>query len=314
MCTSRPVRSTRRAVSPAAPPRQTWTPLIATSSRSGSKAAPVVPIAASTRPQFGSLPNSAHLSRLLRAIDAADLDGVVLGGRADDLDARPPWWRPRRRRAAGAARSAHTARAAAAKLVGVGRDAGRAAGQQQHGVVGGHAAVGVDAVEGAPAWPRAAPRRASAASTTASVVITHSIVASPGASMPAPLAMPPTVQPSRPVRRPAWRRCRWCGSPRPRRRRRRRPARRPRASTPASRPVHRQPLADQPGGADRDLAGADAAARPRRARRCGGCRRSPSGPVQALAPPELRTTARSRPSASDLLRPQHRRGLDPVAR
>ena len=41
---------------------------MATSSSSGSKAAWVVPMAASTRPQFGSLPNSAHLSRLLRAI------------------------------------------------------------------------------------------------------------------------------------------------------------------------------------------------------------------------------------------------------
>ena len=36
----------------------------------------------------------------------------------------------------------------------------------------------------------------------------------------------------------------------------------------------------------------------RRARRCGGCRGSPSGPVHALAPPELSTTARTTPARS----------------
>ena len=60
-------------------------PLMATSSWSGSKAAPVVPVAR-TRPQFGSLPNIAHLNRLSAGDRAADLDRVVLGGRTDDLD------------------------------------------------------------------------------------------------------------------------------------------------------------------------------------------------------------------------------------
>ena len=61
-------RSTRSRGSPAAPARHTSTPLMLTSSRSGSNAAEVVPTAARTRPQFGSLPNNAHLSRLFRAM------------------------------------------------------------------------------------------------------------------------------------------------------------------------------------------------------------------------------------------------------
>ena len=40
----------------------------------------------------------------------------------------------------------------------------------------------------------------------------------------------------------------------------------------------------------------------------------PPGPVHAFAPPELRTTALIWPSRHDLLRPQHRRGLEPIAR
>ena len=54
----------------------------ATSRSAGSKAASVVPMEASTRPQLGSLPKTADLNRALRATDAADLDGVVLGGGA----------------------------------------------------------------------------------------------------------------------------------------------------------------------------------------------------------------------------------------
>ena len=38
----------------------------------------------------------------------------------------------------------------------------------------------------------------------------------------------------------------------------------------------------------------------------------PCGPVQAFAPPELSTTARTMPASQHLLAPQHRRGLDPV--
>jgi hypothetical protein len=42
-------------------------PFIVTSSWAGSNGARVVPTAASTRPQLGSLPKTAHLKRLLRA-------------------------------------------------------------------------------------------------------------------------------------------------------------------------------------------------------------------------------------------------------
>ena len=73
-----PSRSTRSRSSPAPPSRQTQTPLIATSRSAGSNAASVVPTAARIRPQFGSSPWIAHLSRLLRATARADLDGVGL--------------------------------------------------------------------------------------------------------------------------------------------------------------------------------------------------------------------------------------------
>ena len=46
----------------------------------------VVPTAASTRPQFGSSPAMAHLSRLRPGDGAADGERVVLAGRADHLD------------------------------------------------------------------------------------------------------------------------------------------------------------------------------------------------------------------------------------
>ncbi len=65
--TSFGVRSTLPRSSPAAPWRQTHTPLTATFSRSGSKTASVVPTAARIRPQLGSSPPMAHLTRLLRA-------------------------------------------------------------------------------------------------------------------------------------------------------------------------------------------------------------------------------------------------------
>src|SRR5215468_6519611 len=65
--TSRGFRSTLDRSSAAQPLRQTHTPLIATLIRSGSNAASVVPTAESTRPQLGSAPAMAHLSRADRA-------------------------------------------------------------------------------------------------------------------------------------------------------------------------------------------------------------------------------------------------------
>ena len=87
-------------------------------------------------------------------------------------------------------------REGAAGELAVDGDAGRARGQHDDGVVGRHAGIGVDAVEGLCGRRAQCRRRGPWASTTASVVSTTSIVASAGASMPAPLAMPETDQPS----------------------------------------------------------------------------------------------------------------------
>ncbi len=97
-CTSRAVRSTSARSSPTPPARQTWTPFIVTSRAAGSKAARVVPTAARTRPQLGSLPKIAHLKRLLRATARADLERVVDARRADAPRWRCRGRRPRRRR------------------------------------------------------------------------------------------------------------------------------------------------------------------------------------------------------------------------
>src|SRR6185295_2748972 len=66
--TARPDRSTVDLSAPAAPPTHTGTPLTLTSTSSGSNAAAVVPMADRMRPQFGSLPKNAVLTRLLRAM------------------------------------------------------------------------------------------------------------------------------------------------------------------------------------------------------------------------------------------------------
>ena len=224
-----------------------------------------MPTAASTRPQLGSLPCSAHLSRLLRAIDRAtsrasssvgrvdDLDGDLLGGAlgvgdelpgevgADLRDGRlqvveRPASCPRRRwRAAARCRWWTCSRRS--------RSGRRSCGSPSR---------------------RTASRVAGSA--TASVVRTTSIVARAGASIPAPLAIPPTVKPgpsatavlgtesvvqiaSAAADPPSVRQV----GDRLRRRR--------------QQLVHRQPDADQPGRADRHLGGA---AVQRRGRRLGG--------------------------------------------
>ena len=114
---------------------------------SASKVAAVVPTAARTRPQLGSAPKIAHLKRLLRATLRADLEGVVHGRRAADLDGDV----------------VVGALGVGDELAGeVGADRGDRVGEggrvhghprrpgrhEQHGVVGRLAAVGVDAVEG----------------------------------------------------------------------------------------------------------------------------------------------------------------------
>src|SRR3954453_756459 len=190
---ARPERSTPSRGSPIDPPRQTVTPLMVTSTRSASNAASVVPIAASTRPQLGSLPNSAVLSRLLRA------------------QARP---------AVSASRTLAALRTVIAlSLVEPSASASSCIARSVAAAVS--AAVNSSAVGVTPLAPLAmamtvslvdrqpsestrskltpgAARSAvssTAGSTTASVVRTTSMVARLGASTPAPFALPPMVHP-----------------------------------------------------------------------------------------------------------------------
>ena len=290
MATSRPDRSTRSRSSPAAPSRQTHTPLIATSSCVGLERRVGGADGGQHPAPVGVLAVDRALEQVAAGDRAADLDGVVLGRGADDLD-----------------------RDVLGRALGVGDQLARQVGADA--VRPPRRGLGVGRRRRTRRWPaaarcrwwtcsrrsrpgrrsrgsrRAARRRASAASATASVVRTTSIVASPGASMPAPLAMPPTVKPSPSTTRVLahgvgghdrlGRVGAAVGGQRGRRRRRRRRAAGPsaaarrsgRSSRPRPRPRRRR-------------------APRRRARRWRGCPAKPAGPVQALAPPELRTTAR----------------------
>ena len=133
------------------------------------------------------------------------------------------------------------------------------------------------------------------ASAIASVVSTQSMVAIAGASIPAPFAIPPTFQPAPAITAFFGRvsvvmiAAAAAGPPSA--------ESPPRGPHPGQQLVHRQPLADQAGRADRDLAGADtpvptAAQRAAVRSAVAWVSWKPGAPVQALAPPELRTTAR----------------------
>ena len=285
---------------------------MATSSWSGSNAARVVPIAASTRPQLGSLPNSAHLSRLLRAMlrptstassslgGAGDLDADLLGRALGVGDAA-------------ARRDRRTpARSASAKSSGSGRCRSAPLDSSTHGVVGRHAAVGVDAVEGLPRGR--AQRLVGGDGVDLGVGGDHAQHRrqSRARACPAPLAMPPTVHPS-PVTTACLAtvsvvRIASAASAPPSVGQ----ARRPRVDAGEQR-GHRQPLADQAGRADRDLAGADA--------QRGGDRLGAAVGVGEAVRAGARVGAagveddRAQPLVGDdLLGPEHRRRLDPVGR
>ncbi|CCH71807.1 hypothetical protein BN11_110027 [Nostocoides australiense Ben110] len=193
MCTSRPVRSTRARSSPTPLSRHTITPLIETSIVAGSKAALVVPAAARMRPQLGSLPKMAHLKRLLRAIarpTSRASDSVA----AESISMRMSCAAPSASRISCSARSAHTSVNAASRSAGA---TGTADAPEA-------SAITVSLVDIQPSESirskvlavaaRSAASR-SAGATWASVVSTTSMVAKAGASMPAPLAMPPTLHP-----------------------------------------------------------------------------------------------------------------------
>ena len=141
------VRSTSVRSSPTPPARQTCTPFMVTSRAAGSKAAAVVPTAASTRPQLGSLPNTAHLNRLLRATARATSSASSTDA-AERTSTAMSWWAPSASatswRASDGADLGHGIR----QVVGADLDARGAGGEQHDGVVGRHAAVGVDPVEG----------------------------------------------------------------------------------------------------------------------------------------------------------------------
>ena len=209
-----------------------------------------------------------------------------------------------------AARSAHARSAASVNSAGLRRRAARAAGQQQHRVVGGHAAVGVEPVEGR-AHGRAQRLVQPAAGRSASVVSTTSMVASAGASMAAPLAMPPiwytmpamvqvfgtvsvvliaSAAASPPCPADAWAVA---------------------AVTPASSRSSgsRSPISPV------EQTAISPAPTPSSPARCSAVRWvswKPAGPVHAFAPPEFSATARTHAAGQDLLAPQHRRGLHPV--
>ena len=250
----------RRGRRPARPSRQTQTPLMATSRSSGSKAAARGADRGEHPAPVGVLAVDRALEQVAAGDGPGDLDRVVLGRRADDLDrdvlgralgvgdqlpgqvgaglARPP--RPAAPRSA-RRRDAPLASSSTVSLVDM-----QPSESTRSNVVRAVAA-------------RSAPVEQRPASATASVVRTTSIVASPGASMPAPLAMPPTTKPAPLTAHGLGDRVGGHDRRRPRRRRPRRSAAPDgRASTPAQQQVHRQPLADQAGRADRDLAGAAA--------------------------------------------------------
>src|SRR3954463_3882467 len=195
MLMARPVRSTPSRGSPIEPPRQTVTPLMVTSTWSASNAASVVPIAASTRPQLGSLPNSAVLSRLLRAHARPAV--------------RASWTLAAFRTVIAMSLVEPSASASSCMARSVAAAVSASVNSSTVGVIPLaplDSTMTVSLVDRQPsestrskltrvACFRAGP--STSVDTTASVVRTTSIVARLGASMPAPLALPPMHQPPR---------------------------------------------------------------------------------------------------------------------
>ena len=187
--TSRGAMSTLDRSSPAQPFRQTQIPLMATFRRSGSNSAAVVPTAETTRPQFGSSPAIAHLSRLLRATarPACTASSSLAAPMTSTMIILPApsassWsWR---------ARSVHTSVSIAVKSASSGAaPEAPLASSSTVSLVDMQPSVSIRSNEVRVASRRAASR--SAGGRSASVVTTHSMVARAGASIPAPLAMPP---------------------------------------------------------------------------------------------------------------------------
>ena len=255
-----------------------------------------MPTADSTRPQFGVLAVDGALEEVAARDAAGRLDGVVLGRAPRSTSMRMSLLAP------SASWTQLQGQVGAHLADGCRQDAGRrcdaggAARQQQHGVVGGHAAVGVDPVEGDARRGAQSRRRAAPPSATASVVRTTSIVARPGASMPAPLAIPPTAKPSA-VSTACLATVSVVMIASPRRRR----PRRDRAACAAVTPGSSRSIGRRSPISPVEQTATSPAPQPRRSATCSAVAWvswKPSGPVQALAPPELRTTACTSPSPS----------------
>ena len=188
---SAPDRSTWRAPAAPTPSMHTGDPLNDTVIRSGSRLIGAMPTAASTRPQFGSEPNSAVLTRLSRATTRAATS-------ASSSVAAPVTVTvtrlvtPSASACSCAHRSSQTRSTASSRSVWDGAIS----------LAPEASSSTVSLVEQLPSTSRRSNVRAVArrsasssapASATASVVSTHSMVASDGASIPAPLAIPPIV-------------------------------------------------------------------------------------------------------------------------
>ncbi len=258
-----------------------------------------MPAAASTRPQFGSLPKQRALQQVRPGDRAADVDRLVFARSALHLDADAAWSRPRRRRSAAGHRSSSTgctSRVQRRRAPGPRRWRRSPAAARcrwstcSRRCRSGRASCG---------WParsaRVERRRRRRRHRSSS---TQSIVARPGASMPAPLIMPPTVTPASltataclatvSVVRIA-----------------------SAAAAPPSAPsavdgAYRRRAAAGPSAGTR-RSGRCSRPRPRRHRTPGSSATcsavwcvsaKPRGPVHAFAPPELRMTARKRPPVS----------------
>jgi hypothetical protein len=290
MVIARPVRSTPSRGSPIEPPRQTVTPLMVTSTWSASKAASVVPIAASTRPQLGSLPNSAVFSRLLRAqarpaVSASSTVAALRTVIAMSLV------EPSASASSCMARSVAAATSASVNS--------SAPGLMPLAPLA--STITVSLVDRQPSESTRSTLRpvavfragcSTSAGTTASVVRTTSIVARLGASIPAPLAMPPMLQPSR-----CWTVvlgtlsvvmiARAASAP---------------PSSDSACAASLTPAVSLSRGSRMPISpvlatATSTAPRPSSSATCSAVAwvsAKPSGPVQALAPPELRTTARQR--------------------
>ena len=198
------------------------------------------------------LPGDGALEQVGPGHRAADGDRVLLAGRADHLDgdqlARPLGVRLQLAGQVGADLGQP-----GGELGQVRRRPGRAAGQQQHGVVGGHAAVGVQPVERHPGG--LAQRAVQRAGRQVGVGGEH---AQHGGQARGEHARALGHAADRVAGRPAERDLadRVGGPDRVRRRGAAAPGRLgQRRVEPAQQQVHRQPLADQAGRADRDLAG-----------------------------------------------------------